>query len=236
MAATNLPREELPPATDAQEESGLDLREYARVLWSYKWLILAVTAAVGAAVIFWTLRQPKIYQATCTIEYDPNPTTPLGRDVEDVANPIGSFWMSREFFATQNAIISSRTVAESVVAALHLHREPSFFGLELSREERSRWEPRSVQEAARLLQSRLTVEPMEDTRIVAIRVSDQDPERAATLANAVAQAYIDKTLQDRSGSTDRAGEWLGERSDELRTRLRDVRSWRSTASSRSTTS
>src|SRR5690606_3663262 len=28
------------------------------------------------------------------------PMTPLGSEVEDVANPIGSFWMSREFFAT----------------------------------------------------------------------------------------------------------------------------------------
>ncbi len=218
MATANLPREELPPA-DAQEDSGLAVREYLRVLWSYKWLILAVAGVVSAAVVFWTLRQPKVYQATCTIEYDPNPITPLGREVEDTTNPLGSFWMSREFFATQNSIIASRTVAEAVITSLHLHREPSFFGLHLSREERAEWEPRSVEEAARVLQSRLTVEPIEDTRIVAIRVTDEDPERAATLANAVAQAYIDKTLRDRSGSTDRAGEWLGERSDELRSRL-----------------
>ncbi|HEY8430072.1 MAG TPA: polysaccharide biosynthesis tyrosine autokinase [Sandaracinaceae bacterium] len=218
MASVKLPREEL-PAADPHEGSGLDVREYLRVIWTYKWLILALTAVVGAAVIFWTLRQPKVYQATCTIEYDPNPTTPLGREIEDPANPIGSFWMSREFFATQNRIIASRTVAEAVVRSLHLHREPEFFGLHLSGEERARWEPRSVEEAAGVLQSRLTVEPLEDTRIVAIKVTDEDPERAATLANAVAQAYIDKTLRDRAGSTDRAGEWLAERSDELRSRL-----------------
>lgn len=221
MASANLPREELPPAADPQDGGGLDVREYLRVLWTYKWLILAMTAVVGTVVIFWTLRQPKVYQATCTIEYDPTPTTPLGREVEDVTNPIGSFWMSREFFATQNSIIASRTVAERVVTDddLNLHRDPSFFGLQLSESERREWEPRSVQDAARVLQSRLTVEPVEDTRIVAIRVTDENPERAARLANAIARVYIEKTKADRSGSTDRAGEWLGARGNELRTRL-----------------
>lgn len=221
MASANLPREELPPAADAKDADGVDVREYLRVLWTYKWLIVAVTAAVSAAVVFWTLRQPKIYQASCTIEYDPSPTTPLGRDVEDVANPIGSFWMSREFFATQNSIIGSRTVAERVVTDgdLNLHRDPTFFGLHLTPAERRDWESRSVEDAARVLQSRLTVEPVEDTRIVAIRVTDESPARAAQLANTLARVYIDKTRADRSGSTDRAGEWLGERGTELRTRL-----------------
>ena len=63
------------------------------------------------------------------------------------------------------------------------------------------------------------MEAVEDTRIVAIQVTDADPERAATIANRLADEYIAKTLEDRSGSTDLAEETLGEQSDELRTRL-----------------
>ena len=217
MATQPPPRDELPQAGEPDEESGVDVREYLRVLWSYKWLILGATVAVGAVVIFWTLRQPKIYQATCTIEYDPNPSTPLGRDVEDVANPIGSFWMSREFFATQNRIISSRTVAERVVRDLGLHQDPSFFYV--PEEDRASWHGASVQSAAAALQGRLTVEPIEDTRLVAIRVTDQSPERAATLANAIAEAYVTKTLEDRMGSTVSALNWLGTQLDSLREQL-----------------
>jgi capsular exopolysaccharide synthesis family protein len=211
------PREELSTKVPESEGAGLDVREYLRVLWSYKWLILGVTVGISAAVVFWTVRQPKIYQATCTIEYDPNPTSPLGQDVEDVTNPIGSFWMSREFFATQNRIISSRIVAERVVISLGLHRNRSFFGVP----EDAPWEGVSVEQAARALQGRLTVEPVEETRIVAIRVTDESAERAATLANAIAEAYIEKTRLDRSGSTDRASEWLGTQRDNLRRRLDD---------------
>lgn len=213
MATAPPVREELPPAAEGEEGSGLDVREYLRVLWSYKWLILGVTAAIGTAVIFWTLRQPKIYQASCTIEYDPNQTTPLGREVEDVANPAGSWFMNREFFATQNRIISSRTVAERVVRA-----NPRIFDLrddvppdQLDADE--------VALAAASLQARLTVEPVEDTRIVAIRVTDESAAHAATLANSVADEYIAKTMEDRAGSTVNALQWLGTQLDNLRTQL-----------------
>ncbi len=214
----NLPQREEQSATPPETEGGgIDVREYLRILWAYKWLILGMTAAVGAAVVFWTVRQPKIYQATCTIEYDPNPVSPLGREVEDVANPVSSFWMSREFFSTQNRIISSRTVAERVVISLGLHRDRSYFGVP----EGEPWDGASVEDTAALLQERLTVEAIEETRLVALRVTDQSPERAATLANAIAEAYIAKTLQDRSGSTDRASEWLGSQRDTLRRQLED---------------
>lgn len=198
-------------------EEGLDIRDYLRVLWTYKWVILLVAAGVTTLVVFWTLRQPKVYQATATIEYDPNPQTPLGREVEDVANPVGSFWMSREFFATQNRIISSRAVSERVVRELELHRDPSFFYVD--EDARAEWEEVSVAQAARTLQSRLVVEAIDETRIVAIRITDHDAERAATLANAVADAYIAKTLEDRVGSTVSALDWLGSRLDTLRGQL-----------------
>lgn len=215
MATSPSQKEELP--LSSEDGGGLDVREYLQVLWTYKWLILGVTVVVSAVVVFWTLRQPKVYQATCTVEYDPNPVTPLGSEVEDFANPIGSFWMSREFFATQNRIIASRTVAARVVEQLDLHTNPAFFGV--SEAEQESWEGASVEDAARLLQTRLTVEAVDDTRIVAIRVTDSDPERASTIANSVADEYIDKTLEDRSGSTDLAEERLGTQSDELRAEL-----------------
>ncbi|MEC7520545.1 MAG: polysaccharide biosynthesis tyrosine autokinase [Myxococcota bacterium] len=202
-------------AADAERgASGIDIRQYLLIGWTYKWLILGVATVVAVGVTLWTLRQPKVYAAVATIEYDPSPTSPLGREVEDVASPVGSFWTTREFFATQNRIIGSRAVAERVVQDLGLHRDPSFFYVESFQSD----EP-TVEQAARVLQGRLSVEPIENTRIVAIRVVDRDPDRAATLANAVAESYIAKTLEDRMGSTVSALEWLGTQLDTLRHQL-----------------
>lgn len=239
MATHAPPVEDPPPPPVSADGPSTDLREYAQLLWNYKWVIVAATAAIGLGATFWTLRQPKIYRATTVIEYDPNTSSPLGHEVEDVANPVGSFWMSREFFATQNRVISSRAVAERVVLELGLHQDPSFFYipedgqrprgvtgwiLRIFGDEESEsreWEPVSVELAAQVLQGRLSVEPVEETRLVAIRITDRDPERAATLANAVADAYIQKTLQDRMGSTVSALEWLGNQLDTLRTQLNE---------------
>lgn len=199
------------------ETEGFDPRAQARVLFAYKWLILAVVAIIGGGVSFWTLRQPRIYEATCTLEYDPNPPRPLGQQVEDVAQPMGNFWQTREFFETQNRIIASRAVAERVVRHLGLNHDAAFVGV--PPEQRAGWRGVDVTTAAEMLRRRVQVEQVRDTRLVNVRVQDAVPAKAQILANAVADAYVDKTMEDRMGSTSRALEWLGQQVDTLRNRL-----------------
>jgi capsular exopolysaccharide synthesis family protein len=163
------------------------------------------------------MRQPRIYEATATIEYDPNPPRPLGNGVEDVAAPVSDFWTSREFFETQNRIIGSRMICERVVERLGLHRDRTFATDPESLP--ADWPGQSVQAAALLLQSRVTIEAVQGTRIVNIRVRDRNPDRAALLANTIAETFIEKTIEDRLGSTVSALEWLAEQLDNLRRQL-----------------
>lgn len=195
----------------------IDLREALRILWKYKWLVVGAALAVTLGVTFWTLRQPKIYEAVASVEYDPDPPRPLGSEIEDVTNPNGNYWSTREFFETQNRIIGSRAVAERVVRKVGLHRDGGFFAV--GRDARATWRGVTVERAARELQERITVEQVKDTRIVLIRVHDWDPERATVLANAVADAYIEKTIEDRLGSTMTALEWLSTQLDNLKQQL-----------------
>jgi hypothetical protein len=92
---------------------------------------------------------------------------------------------------------------------------PGFFGIPADQAEG--WEaPR--RDGCALLQSRLTVA---DLRHAHRRDQDHGrrPDRAAAISNAVADAYIAKTIEDRMGSTDSAQRWLGERLDSLRGEL-----------------
>ena len=98
----------------------------------YRWWIVLTTLAVTTLVALWTVRLPEVYQATVTLEYNPNPASPLGSAIEDVGGQVSHFLMSREFFETQNLIIQSRTVAERVVERLGLADDPTFFGQEES--------------------------------------------------------------------------------------------------------
>ncbi|MBW1754576.1 MAG: polysaccharide biosynthesis tyrosine autokinase [Deltaproteobacteria bacterium] len=197
------------------EEPEFDLREIVHILREYKWLMGAITIAVIAIGVVWTLRTPKIYEATCTIEYDPDPSKPLGGRVEDVADPIGSFWATREFFQTQNLVIASRGIAERVVRKLGLHEDPTY----LTQDDDTLGETGNLEGSAIALQSRLTVDPVPETRIVRVHVLDVKPERAKLIADAVAQAYVEKTIEDRLESTDRARDWLEHQLSTLRAEL-----------------
>lgn len=201
------------PSFGAGKGEGFDLRTQALILWAHKWIILVVAVLVSGGVAFWTLRQPRIYEAVCSIEYDPTPPRPLGTKVEDVASPLLNAFSNREFYETQNRIIGSRVVAEMVVRRLGLHRDADF--LNVPAEQREGWQGATVEEAAEAVRGGVVVEQVRDTRLVMIRFRDRDRERAQRIANAVADAYVEKTMNDRMSSTVSALEWLGTQVDEL---------------------
>lgn len=101
------------------------LADQARAIWKRRYLVLLIASACLALVLVWTLRQPKIYRATITIEFDPNPPRPLGRTVED-SDGVQNYWLSREYFSTQHQILSSQRVAEGVVRQLGLQHDAIF--------------------------------------------------------------------------------------------------------------
>ena len=202
--------------TPASSAATAQLIDYSRVLWKRKWLVLLVGVLGAGAAYGWTRSQPRIYQSDCTLEYDPNPPKPLGRAVEDTTQP-GMWWETREYFATQNKIISSRAVAEKVVRKLSLHENPDFWSV--PSEERATWRMASLTDTAQLLRGLITVSQERDTRLVHIMVREHNADRAMLLANAMADAYIEKTMEDRLGATTGALEWLGKQLDMLKRQL-----------------
>ena len=134
-----------------------------------------------------------------------------------MSNPAGLWWESREFFATQNRIISSRVVAEKVVRKLSLDQNADFWNIPANA--RREWKGEPVSKTAQILQGLTTVNPERDTRIVHVLVKDRDPERAKLLANTIVDAYIEKTMEDRLSNTTGALEWLGKHLDTLKTEL-----------------
>ena len=209
--------------TDTAESSApefvetFDPRAVLRLLRERKWVILGTASIVLVATVFYTLRQPKVYEAICTIQYDPTPPRALGSEVEDVAAPAINFWMTKEWYETQNQIIKSRTVAERVVQALGLNESPDFFYVPES--ERHGWESATVSATALELIQRLTVDQAPDSRLVSIKVRDRDPERATLVANSIAHAYIEHTREERMGATGDALVFLGQRLDSLTSEL-----------------
>jgi capsular exopolysaccharide synthesis family protein len=196
--------------------SGFDLDALLHLFSKRRWLVLGTTVVLFSAVALYTLRQPKVFAASTSVIIDSTPPRVLDNQVQDVADTGGgSYWYSKEYTETQTKIMTSRTVAERVVQKLGLAHDVDFLGLGRVTDPQARQKAMSSIDAPAVLQRKLAVVPVKDTRIVNIRVEDGDPKRAALLANEVAEAYVDETLALKLRVSETANRWLEERLTEL---------------------
>jgi capsular exopolysaccharide synthesis family protein len=210
-----------PQAHPAADRDEIDLRAYWRTLVRHRWVIGSVFAAAVLLTMIFTLRQTKIYTATATIIIEVSAPKVLNQqEVQDVVETgVSGYWMSKEYFETQYKVIQSRAVAQRVVEKLQLGRDLRFLGLDQLKD------PGRIEAAiAKLdpidaLQRRLQILPVKDSRVVRVQISDRDPKWAATLANAVAEAYITENLSVKTNTTQGASNWLEQQLSDLEAKL-----------------
>lgn len=205
----------------SSDGSGLaiDPKEVLHALKRRKWIIVVSTVVVAGAVVAGTMRQPKIYGAAAQIMIEPNLPKVLGNDVS-IDNMAEQARAERVFNNTQYKTITSRTVIRDVIDRLQLDQDKDFL---------STYELGGIKDEEALakaiegvLLKNTLVEPETGTRIVTLRVEDQDPMRAVKIANTLGDAYIDFTLRKRLDKTHEASKWLDLRVEEFGKRLEDA--------------
>jgi capsular exopolysaccharide synthesis family protein len=188
-------------------EGDLDLVRYWHIVLKQRWLIVAFFVMVLVLDLVWTLHQTKIYEAVASIDIEQTTPQVLGSNVQDVVDTGPGYWFAKEYYETQYKVITSRAVSQKVIDRLGLADSAS-------REKA----PRSSSAVA-ALQAKIRVEGLKDSHLVYIRAQDSDPQQAAILANAVAQAYIDQTADQRVEATRNAADWLQGQAGDLKTKL-----------------
>lgn len=210
---------EVPPQEGT--ESGVDFGTVWRSVRKHWVTALAVAFAVGLAAAFWTLSQVKVYEASATILFDPNPPKPLGGRVEGVVElGAGQVWDTREYYETQYQLIASSRVALRVVQQLGLHRDAGFvLNLPAGAKPAQAFEPVSEDAAAQALRGRLRVDPIKNSRMATVRLTDSNPERAARVLGVLVDAYVEQNLDDALVMTASASDWLRGQLDKLKVDL-----------------
>jgi capsular exopolysaccharide synthesis family protein len=185
-----------------------ELRHYLGILRK-RWRVIVAVLVVSLAVAFvYTIRQPKIYEATCSLVIESTAPQVL-EGVKDVIEMAAS---TREFYMTQYRIIRSHEIAQMVIDRLGLAGDASYFG------------PADKSQANRELMvdrllEKVKVVGVRESRIANIQVRDVDPERATRIANAFAATYIERNLDFKLEGARSAGSWLGEQTVGLRKQL-----------------
>jgi polysaccharide biosynthesis transport protein len=205
--------------TTTQAAADLEAVTPVRVLHivrKYALLVAACVAATAAATFFWSLGQQRIYRAEVMLRLDPEPARPLGQKVELVSN--STPWINhREFFSTEYRVMRSMRVAMTVVRTLGLHADPAFLNVPAAR--RADFKPWPVEDAATLLISRISVDPVKDSSLVILRYEDADPTRCQTVLNTLSRTYLSQNLDTTIAVSATAEEWLRGQLEHLKTDL-----------------
>jgi succinoglycan biosynthesis transport protein ExoP len=188
----------------------IDLQAYWRTIVRRRWLIIPFFLAVVLVTGIVTLRQTRIYDATCTIIIDLSAPKVLDKDSvqEVVESGSGGYWYSKEFYETQYKVLTSRTVAQRVVDKLQLGQNLKFLGLDGERDPAETEQLRARTDPVAILLRNLKLAPVKDSRIVRLTYEDADPQFAAQVANTLAESYIAENLSVKTVTTQNASEWL----------------------------
>ncbi len=190
----------------------MNYRLFFLIVKSRKWLILftlAITIATAATITNYQVRR---YIATTSLVLsfeDDNPFEQKGIPSQ----------LSSSYLATQLDILRSRKVALRVVEVLKMADDPSLqeaFRLSTDGDMAiSDW-------LAEALMESVIVEPLRDSRVINLSFESADPYRAAEIANAYAQAYIDTTLELSMEPASRSAAWFDSQLTVLRARLEEA--------------
>jgi succinoglycan biosynthesis transport protein ExoP len=167
-------------------------------------LILTVLAALTVSLIL-----PKQYTASAAVVVDV-------KSPDLVSGVLMQGMMAPGYMATQVDIINSDRVATAVVKLLKMDASPAV---------QAQWRDATLGQGsiidwlANLLQRNLDVRPSRESNVININYTGTDPEFAAAVANAFAQAYIDVNLDLRVAPARQYATFFDEQTKSARDKL-----------------
>jgi polysaccharide biosynthesis transport protein len=173
-----------------------------------RWVLcLGVFLAIVGGTLLVSLLLPKQYVATGSIVIDTRRSDP-------VSGNAGS-GQTTSYLATELDILGSRSVALKVVDLLKLDQVPRI--IERYREDTSDRGDIKDWIAQNVLLENLRLQPTRDSGVVRIQYTSTNPEMAANVANAFAQAYMGRTLELRVEPARQTSMWFD---DQLKNTLK----------------
>jgi polysaccharide biosynthesis transport protein len=216
---------------EAFSDADLDLGALGAALWRDRFKILRPTLIVALITFLVVFMIPAKYQAESRLLLLSHDNIYLRSDLDK--DVLDRNVVDPEAVVSQAQIVLSRDLAKEVIAKLKLNEMPEFdpalSGVSLVRSLLGFFgivkNPLAVTPEERVLEAyydRLTVFPVEKSRVIVIDFLSENPELAAQVANAIAAAYLERQQAAKQEQAKSAGVWLGGQIDELRKKVAEA--------------
>jgi capsular exopolysaccharide synthesis family protein len=204
---------------DAPRE--VHLSEYWAVVRK-RWRIVAVcVAAALVATAGKTILTTPLYRATVVINVEKDKGNPV-----DIGGQQYYDWYNPEFLPTQTRLMRSREIARRAAVSLNLSEDPDFVpkasgaarkaGAAVGPEAE---ESGPIAQAAARVQGGVSTAPIRGTNLVELSYVALKARTAADVANAVAEAYIDWTLEARFNMASQATKFLSAQVEQVKSEI-----------------
>lgn len=194
--------------SETTQDVDVDIGALFASIWRRKSLILAVSLGVAAAAFVLASFMTAKYQAETRILIETRESV-YARP--SVASGTDGSQPDQESVSSQVELISSNALLNQVAEKLKLAERSEFasesglsipflptFGRTATLQDR----------VLRNMRDRLTIYRVEGSRVIVVQFSSRDPELAAAVPNAIADAYLAFQRQARSDSETSATDWL----------------------------
>jgi polysaccharide biosynthesis transport protein len=191
----------------------------------YPAIVVTTVIAIVLGLIYILTAAPS-YTATTSIIIDTHKLQLFGQ--QSIFNDMP---VDTSAVESQVEILKSENIALAVIKKTNLANDPEFVGgggfvgsiieaitglLPSSESDEPTSEFAARRQAVAAFEKRLIVKRVGLTYVILIKFQARDPDRAAEIANEIANAYIDDQLEAKYNSARRAGVWLQARLNELR--------------------
>jgi succinoglycan biosynthesis transport protein ExoP len=203
------------------------LRDVLNLVWRRRLAIALTVLIVGLATAAVLVQLPRIYSATTLILVEPRTNR-----VADTTAVLSGLPADFETIQTEIEILQSQRLQDKVVRSLELTKDPEFNATLrepsfLARQMRALTgadEPRTPEQIERItaanLGAAISVSGTGRSRVIAVTVDAESPQKAARIANALAEAYLVSQLDAKFEATQRTVNWLNRRLEELKEQVR----------------
>jgi capsular exopolysaccharide synthesis family protein len=230
-----------PQRRQAEEPHLLD---YARIVVKRRYIAISAFVVIALLTAVYTFTATPVYegQVQLLIESD-NPNVVSFKQVIDEEQS------RQDYYQTQHKLLQSRSLARNTIDELKLWNDPelrpdpahqklslgnamrggaawvaSLFVTAPAAEVPAANETVSQSKAIDAFLARLNVSPVRNSRLVEVSFRSTNAKQAASVANGLAKAYINQSLDVRYSATREASDWLAQQLEEQRKQVETAES------------
>jgi len=204
-----------------QQEGESLIRHYWRILYRHRWIIGGITAACVVLALVASMLIQRQYTATVRIQIAREAAKVVNLDGMDGEEPSGT---GLEFYQTQYALMRSRTLSEAVARDLRLADNFTFLAdFNADEVDTIKAMPRAerFELATEKVNRNTRISPLAGSSVVDVGYVAPNAKLSATIANSIADNFIETSLSRRFEATTYAREFLQNRIDATRAKLEE---------------